>query len=272
MPYSIRDGVRTYYEVAGEGPPMVLLHATPCDHSVWLYQIAHFSTWFRVIAPDSRCFGRSDKVTEPFQYVEMAHDIEKLCEQQGVKDAVLMGGSLGCRLAVYLGHERTDLFKAVVLVGGNVQVQRGGSSESDKARAARTNRYLNEPLEQAYKTQLADGVSPDFPNTRLGGYLQNLFFERAPWLKGLAIARVFQASPDFELTSRLPKIKIPFLVVTGEHDRSLAGAKETARLIPGGIHKTIKGAGHNCALENPMEVDAHVIDFLKANKMMPELR
>lgn len=271
MPYSTRDGVKTYYEVSGEGPPMVLLHATPYDHSLWLYQIAHFSAWFRVIAVDSRCFGRSDKIETPFQYVEMAKDVEALCAEEGVKDAVLMGGSLGCRLGVYLGHERPDLFKAVVLVGGNVQVSRSGLTVSDQRRTERAKRYAEGPLLESYSWQLNEGVYEKFPKTKLGRYLIDLFIERAPWMSGPAVARVFEASPDFELTSRLPHIKIPFLVITGEHDRSIDGAKETARLIPGGVHKTLTGAGHVCTFEEPAGFDALVIDFLKSHGMMPSL-
>jgi pimeloyl-ACP methyl ester carboxylesterase len=270
MPYSIRNGVKTYYEVAGEGPPMVLLHATPYDHSIWLYQIAHFSTWFRVIAPDSRCFGRSDKVEEPFDYVEMAHDIEALCAQENVKDAILMGGSLGCRLGVWLGHERPDLFKAVVLVGGNVQVSNQGLSDSDRRRSERTRKYTDGPLIDAFRWQLESGVSDDFPKTRLGRHLIDLFLERAPWLSGQAIARVFEASPQFELTSRLPDIKIPFLVITGEHDHSIDCAKETARLIPGGVHKTLPGTGHDCAIEDPAGFDTFVMEFLEQHWMIPK--
>ena len=40
MPYSTHNGVRSYYEVTGEGPPMVLLHCNPFDHRVWAYQIS----------------------------------------------------------------------------------------------------------------------------------------------------------------------------------------------------------------------------------------
>ena len=48
---------------AGDGPAMVLVHANPFDHDLWLYQTAHFSTWFRVIGIDIRGYGRSSKVT-----------------------------------------------------------------------------------------------------------------------------------------------------------------------------------------------------------------
>ncbi|MCZ6610380.1 MAG: alpha/beta hydrolase, partial [Alphaproteobacteria bacterium] len=66
MPKSRANGVDIHYEVAGEGPPMVLIHANPFDHNLWMYQIAHFSTWFKVIAVDIRGYGRSEKVTKAY--------------------------------------------------------------------------------------------------------------------------------------------------------------------------------------------------------------
>ncbi len=57
MPVSRANGVDIYYEVAGRGPAMVLIHAIPFDHSLWLYQQARFSTFFRVISVDLRGFA-----------------------------------------------------------------------------------------------------------------------------------------------------------------------------------------------------------------------
>src|SRR5262245_32672989 len=51
MPYSKSNGLKIYYEVSGEGFPFVMVHANPFDHNLWMYQIAHFSTYFRIIAP-----------------------------------------------------------------------------------------------------------------------------------------------------------------------------------------------------------------------------
>ena len=61
MPYAVNKGVKTYYEVTGEGPDFLMLHANPCDHRMWMYQIAYFSRRFRVIATDMRGYGRTDK-------------------------------------------------------------------------------------------------------------------------------------------------------------------------------------------------------------------
>src|SRR5690242_20841357 len=61
MSYSERNGIKTYYEVSGEGFPFVLMHANPFDRRLFLYQAAHFSTYFKVINIDLRAYGYSDK-------------------------------------------------------------------------------------------------------------------------------------------------------------------------------------------------------------------
>src|SRR5438876_1158420 len=63
MSYCSVNGIKIYYEVSGEGVPLLLIHANPFDHRLWQYQIASFSTFFKVVAVDLRGYGHSDKPT-----------------------------------------------------------------------------------------------------------------------------------------------------------------------------------------------------------------
>jgi len=76
--YSTANGVKIYYEVSGEGFPFVMVHANPFDHNLWMYQIAHFSTYFKIIAIDIRGYGRSDKPTTPFSLEDMEGPLKGL--------------------------------------------------------------------------------------------------------------------------------------------------------------------------------------------------
>jgi len=82
MPYSTANGIKLYYEIFGAGLPMVMIHANPFDHNLWMYQIAHFSTYFKVIALDIRGYGRSDKPTTPFSLRDMADDVVGVCRDE----------------------------------------------------------------------------------------------------------------------------------------------------------------------------------------------
>ena len=95
MPYSRANGVDIWYELKGDGPAMVFVHANPFDHDLWLYQTAHFSTWFKTIAIDIRGYGRSSKVTTPYALKDMCDDVIGVMNDLGVARAICCGCSVG---------------------------------------------------------------------------------------------------------------------------------------------------------------------------------
>src|SRR4029078_5774556 len=114
MPYSTANGLRIYYEVSGEGFPFVMVHANPFDHNLWMYQIAHFSTYFKVVAIDIRGYGRSDKPSAPFTLKHMAGDVLGVCSDERIKEAILGCVSVGSGMAILLGLDHPELFKALI--------------------------------------------------------------------------------------------------------------------------------------------------------------
>ncbi|HXF74463.1 MAG TPA: alpha/beta hydrolase [Methylomirabilota bacterium] len=261
MPYSITNGVRIYYEVAGEGFPFVLVHANPFDHNLWIYQIAHFSTYFKIIAIDLRGYGRSDKPTAPFTLKDMADDVLGVCRDESVQQAILGGVSVGSGMAILLGLDHPEIFKALILVGGSSGP--GGSIEK------RIHGYTKIGVEKYHIEHLRELVAPEFADSKLGAYLLGTFAERDPRLSGESIAQIFRARGGLDMTPRLGTMKVPTLVINGEYDNSLAGGKKTASLIPGAIHRVLPGTGHACNIEDPATFDRFVIEFLRANRLMP---
>jgi pimeloyl-ACP methyl ester carboxylesterase len=59
------------------------------------------------------------------------------------------------------------------------------------------------------------------------------------------------------------------LVINGEYDNSLKAGQRTASLIPGAVHKVLPKTGHACCIEDPAGFDTLVVDFLRANRLMP---
>ena len=84
-----------------------------------------------------------------------------------------------------------------------------------------------------------------------------------------AIARLFEAFDGVDLLSRVSSLDIPVLIVNGEHDMSLPGARETAQLLPDVIHRVIPDTGHLCCFEDPAAFDAMVVEFLRSRGLMP---
>jgi 3-oxoadipate enol-lactonase len=262
MPYSRSNGVDIWYEVTGDGPALVFVHANPFDHDLWLYQTAHFSTWFKVIGIDIRGYGRSAKVTTPYDLKDMAEDVVAVMKDVGVARAILCGCSVGSSIAIMLGLEHPDLFDAIVLVGGNA-----GSSSRYQGRIDGYRKDLGE----YHIRHLRELVAPAFADSPLGRHLLNMWVERDPRLKGEAIAQVFMAGNHTDNTGRLAAMKVPLLVINGELDHSLPAGQRTASLVPGAVHKVLPGTGHACCLEDPAGFDRLMIEFLQSRKLMPAL-
>jgi pimeloyl-ACP methyl ester carboxylesterase len=82
-------------------------------------------------------------------------------------------------------------------------------------------------------------------------------------LNAPAIAAIFDALQNRDLTARLPELKMPVLIVNGEFDNSLKRSKDMSTRIAGAEHHTIAGAGHACCLEDPATFDEIALGFLR---------
>jgi pimeloyl-ACP methyl ester carboxylesterase len=266
MPVNLRDGVDIYYETAGEGPPLVLVHALPFDHNLWLYQVERLSSRFRTIAMDLRGWGRSSKPHTPFSLRDMGDDVMGVLAREGIGgDAVVMGCSIGSKIALMLACDHPDVFRAAILVGGNS----GPQPQFDHRIAAYRAHQAAGTLADYHLGHLRYGVTQAWADTPIGRYLLAGFVERGRALDAESIAQVFQALTVSDLTPKLAAYKSPTLIVNGEHDSALPGGIKTAALIPHAEHKILPGTGHCCFLEDPGAFNALVQDFLARNRLWP---
>ncbi len=116
-----RDGVRSFYEVYGEGEPTVLLVPTwSIVHSrVWKGQIPYLARHFRVVTFDGRGNGRSDRPADPEEYAEeeFAGDIQAVMDATGTERAILVCLSRGIERSMRLAAEHPDRVEGVVALG-----------------------------------------------------------------------------------------------------------------------------------------------------------
>jgi 3-oxoadipate enol-lactonase len=268
MPISRANGLDIYYETAGTGAPLVLIHALPFDHNLWLYQVERFSSRFRTIAMDLRGWGRSAKPGTPFSLRDMGDDIlGVLSDEQVTSGAVVLGCSIGSKLALMLAFDHPEIFQAAILVGGNS----GPQPQFDHRIAGYRAHQAKGALKDYHLGHLRHGVTQTWADTPIGRYLLSGFVERGASLDAECIARVFQALTVSDLTSKLPDYRSPTLIVNGEHDSALPGGRRTAGLIAQAEHRILAGTGHCCFLEDPGRFNALVQDFLARNKLWPEM-
>lgn len=259
MPYSSKNGYRIYYEVSGEGPPLVLIHANPFDHRLWTYQIARFSAFYRTIAIDLRGYGRSDKPENAFTLEDLSNDVLGVCADEGIERAIFAGVSVGSGIAMFIGLHRPEIVNALILVGGSsrgpTQLQKivDGFATTDLA---------------TYMLQLMRGyVAPGFADAGLGKWWLDRFVENAHALSAASIARVFIARGTHDMSAQVSRIRAPTLVINGEYDVSLDAGRETSKLIPQAKHAIIPNTGHACCIEDPQTFDAEMIAFLSENSL-----
>ena len=257
MPWSRSNGLNIFYEVAGEGPPLVLLHANPFDHTMWLYQIAHFSRRYRVVAIDLRGYGRSDKPERPFAFSDMANDVVGVVRDLRFDRIALAGVSIGATLALSIALDHPDLVRAVVLVGGE--------SGNPPVFAMLAADYAAKPIREQRADHVRMIVGDDFARSAMGCYLLDAFDEATPGLSGKSISEIFRARTAVNLKDRLAGMSVPTLVINGATDVSLDSGRATASLIPNSVHRIVPDAGHICCLENPWTFDRLVLEFLEAN-------
>jgi pimeloyl-ACP methyl ester carboxylesterase len=199
MPVSRANGLDIYYETAGSGPPLVLIHALPFDHNLWLYQVERFSARFQPLAMDLRGWGRSAKPRTPFTLADMGNDILALMSEQGLRgEAIVLGCSIGSKIALMLACDHPEIFRAAILVGGNS----GPQPQFDHRIAAYRAHEAAGTLADYHLGHLRYGVTSAWADSAIGGYLLSGFVERGRALDAESIAQVCSGRSRFQTLRR----------------------------------------------------------------------
>src|SRR6201996_3566627 len=107
-----------YFEQQGKtGLPMVFLHSTPDDHRLWLYQTAHFSSWYRTVAVDLAGYGRSPAVQEGVTIDDHADSCWEIVDRFTTGGVIVHGNSFGSEIAMRMAQRRPERVPALILSG-----------------------------------------------------------------------------------------------------------------------------------------------------------
>jgi pimeloyl-ACP methyl ester carboxylesterase len=113
------NGIRMHYAEAGEGPLVILCHGFPESWYSWRHQIeALAEAGFRVVAPDQRGYGQTDRpeAVEAYNHFKLVGDIVGLVNALQERSAMIVGHDWGAPIAWYSAQLRPDLFRAVGLL------------------------------------------------------------------------------------------------------------------------------------------------------------
>jgi pimeloyl-ACP methyl ester carboxylesterase len=265
-------GIEIYYEDHGAGQPVVLIHGYPLSGRAWDKQVpVLLEAGHRVITYDRRGFGQSSQPAAGYDYDTFAADLNTLLEYLDVRDAVLVGHSMGTgEVTRYLGHY------------GSARVAKG---------------VLVAPI-PPYLLQAGD--NPDgVPQSLFDGFTQAARADTPAWMKGfldtfynidtlrgtLISDQAFQASWNLAVTASataavaciptwatdfrddLPQIDVPILVVQGDADQVLPLGK-TGERLPGLIKDVqltvVEGGPHAIPWTHAGQVNTALLNFIRS--------
>ncbi|AUC93747.1 alpha/beta hydrolase [Bradyrhizobium sp. SK17] len=244
-----RDGVEIYYEIHGNGPPLILTHGYSSTSAMWQGQIEALSKRHRLILWDMRGHGQSDYPDNPDAYSE-AHtvgDIAALLDAAGADKAVVGGLSLGGYMSLAFHRAHPERVRALLIIDTGPGFKKDEAREVWNKRARDTgDRFDREGLDML-KSLSPERASVTHRNAR-----------------GLALsARGMLAQRDARVIESLPDIKVPSLVVVGADDTPfLAASDYMAVKIPGAQKAVIPNAGHAVNIDQPQLFIDAVLPFL----------
>jgi pimeloyl-ACP methyl ester carboxylesterase len=249
MPKIDRDGVRIYYEVHGDGPPLLLTHGYSSTSAMWRGQIEALSKHYRLVLWDMRGHGQSDYPDDLSAYSEAltVADMAALLDEVGAKQAIIGGLSLGGYMSLAFYRAHPERVRALLII------DTGPGFKKDDAREA-WNKRAHETGDRFEREGLA--------------VLQSQSRERASVshrdASGLArAARGMLTQRDARVIELLPDIKVPALVVVGADDTPfLAASDYMAAKIPGAKKVVIPAAGHAVNIDQPQAFIDAVVPFL----------
>ncbi|MHA2121595.1 MAG: alpha/beta fold hydrolase [Promethearchaeota archaeon] len=135
MPYFDNDGIKIYYEIVGQGPPVIMIHGFSSSiEANWRQTnwVKFLKEYYRLILLDCRGHGKSDKPYDPSYYGQkMSEDIIKLMEFLSIEKANFIGYSMGAFMTFRLLLNRSDLFISATLGGFVLNLKQGEKERSN---------------------------------------------------------------------------------------------------------------------------------------------
>ncbi|KRA24589.1 bromoperoxidase [Microbacterium sp. Root61] len=263
--------VSLYYTDQGSGSPVVLIHGFPLNGESWgKQQAALLEAGYRVIAYDRRGFGDSSKPGSGYDYDTFAADLHALIQQLDLRDAALVGFSMGTgEIARYLGTYGSGRVAKAAFFGSlepyllktDDNPDGAGPQEffDGIAAAVRADRY-------AFLT----GFLHDFYNLddNLGSRISQEALDASVQVANHAGNTAIAAAPltwPTDFRADIPKIDVPALIVHGTADNILpidVTGRRFRELLPDATYVEIEGAPHGMLWTHADEVNEALLSFL----------
>lgn len=250
--------VSLYYEMRGQGEPLLLIHGLGSSSRDWEYQVPFFARDYEVVVYDVRGHGQSDKPPGPYSVPLFTRDLAGLIEGLEIAPAHVVGISMGGMIGLELVVDRPDLVRSLVVVNSVPDM----TVRTWRQRFEVWQRLLVAPLLGMERVGEVLGQRL-FPKVEQGE-LRELFTERWAENDPRAYREAVKAIVGWTVDQHLASIACPVLVVSGDHDYSTVEFKAAyAARIPRGELVVIEDSGHGTPVDQPEAFNQAVAAFLQ---------
>jgi len=258
------NNAQIYYETAGEGTPIVMIHAGVADCRQWNNEFAYFGRSYRVLRYDMRGYGKSAPVDGEFNHM---NDLSSLLDSMELHEPIiLMGCSMGGGVAMDFALTQPTRAKALIMVGSaptGLELDVPKSNKFEEAEKAFEAGDLD--LTAEIETQIwfdGTGRTPQQVNQEMRKLLYEMDRQALAY-EAMQLGKRLPNSP-VPAAQRLSKLHIPILVIVGAQDTPyiLAAADYMAENIPSSQKVVIEDAAHLSNMDHPDEFKDIVQAFL----------
>ncbi|GHO56013.1 alpha/beta fold hydrolase [Ktedonobacter robiniae] len=256
------QGAPLYYEIAGQGDPLLLIHAGIADSRMWDEQFPAFARHYRTIRYDVRGYGQSPFPTGSFANHE---DPVALLTSLGIEKAHVVGISLGGKIALDFALAHPEMVTSLVLVATSVS----GAQSSELVRqffAEEEAALERGDVEGATELSLRMWVDgPRRTSAQVNPLVRKLVHDM---LSPVIAVSLPESADEIALQpsalTRLDEIHVPTLLMVGDHDLpdKLTLTRQLADQIIGAQQVIIPGVAHMVNMEQPEEFTRIVLRFL----------
>lgn len=259
------DGVRIYYEEAGRGKPLVLIHGWSCSGRFFKSNVDELAKACRVINMDLRGHGKSGKPQWGYRISRMAKDVKDLIEALDLQDVTLLGWSMGGSVIwSYLDLFGNEHLKRVVIVDQsprqyvNTEWTWGGGCIDAEALAVLTTRLEYDV--KSVSTGVAQGCLSKEATPEEEAFFVEEMLQCPGWVQGAIMAD----HTHLDWRDLLPKIDIPTLVLVARKGKIFPwqGCAYVGEQIPGAETVFFEEGGHMLFYEEPEKFNRVVADFV----------
>ena len=262
MPKASVNGIKLYYEIEGDGAPVVLIPGFAAGRWIWFKQTAELSRNFRVIIFDPRGVSASDKPKGPQTISLLADDVAHLLDTIGIASAHIVGASFGGFVAQEFALKYPAMTRKLVLCCTSFGGPNHVVPAPETLQALASTKGLNS--EERMRANLLLAFTPEYVQSQVDEVDHIVRMRATNEVPEHIYMSQLQAAMSFNTESRLAEIKSPTLVLSGDADIivPVQNSRNLAAKIPGAKLQIVEGGSHTFFIEQAGTFNQILEEFL----------